>query len=105
MARASTSDSSHVAAEATGDQRRRVIPAGTATVPLGSSNQHRPSPALDPAVAARRSGLVEVAATAPGAASTLGMATAVVLPDRGGPRTRTACCGSAKDSPPAVAPR
>ena len=57
MARASTSDSSQVVAETTGDQRSRVTPPGGGTVPLGSSSQQRPDPARPRAVAARTVGL------------------------------------------------
>ena len=105
MARARTRDSSHVVAETTGDQRSRVTPAGARSVPLGSRSQQRPASARPLAVVASRSGLVEVTATAPGAASTFGMATPVVLPDRGGPSTSRACWGSARASPLAVVPR
>src|SRR5579862_9438910 len=105
MARASASDSSQLVADATGDQRARVTPVGVGTVPLGSSSQQAPGPLRLERVAARTSGFVEVTTAGPGAAMTLGIATALDLPERGGPSTSTACSGSARAIPPGVVPR
>ena len=52
------------------------------------------------------SGFVEVESAAPGAASREGITSELVFPERGGPRTMTACSGSAvTHPPPGVNPR
>ena len=64
-------------------------------MPEGSNNHVRPRRLLTLADHISTSVLVEVVTTAPGAVNRLGTTTDVVLPERGGPRTKSACCGPA----------
>src|SRR6516164_1832570 len=105
MARAVRSAVSQFRQAGTGDHRSGVTPDGSGVLPDGSNSQHRPMPALASRVASNTSTLVDVDTTAPGAQRTLGMTTVLVLPDRGGPSTSTACCGGAKAAPAVPAPR
>jgi hypothetical protein len=95
IALATTSASSQVAAAATGDHDIRRTPAGTDSVPAGSNSHTWPICERARIVAPITSGLVEVLTAGPDAAISAGIITAVVFPDRGGPRTITADSGSA----------
>ena len=79
----------------TGDHRSCSSPAGGLLAPVGSNIHTRPSRALARAVARATSGLVEVTIAGPACASTAGMITPLVLPDRGGPSSSTARSGRA----------
>ena len=78
-----------------GDHRSRCTPGRSTTDPDGSKRWHVPSVERVAMVASSTSGFVEVVTTAPAADNTLGMSSADVLPERGGPSTSTECCPSA----------
>ncbi len=84
----------HVPHDWSGDQCRGSSPWSRSTDPVGSNRRHRPSPDRAATVASSTSGLVDVDTTGPLLAITLGMINDVVLPERGGPRIMTECCGS-----------
>ena len=73
--------------------------------PVGSNSQVRPKVERAAAVASSTSGFVDVDTTAPLAASTFGMTSDVVFPDRGGPRIITECSGGTKRQPCRSPPR
>ena len=101
IALAITRASSQLLAAATGDQHSRRTPSGSRSSEAEGSNSHAwPTSERAATVARITSGLVEVAITAPDAPSTAGIITALVLPERGGPRTITALSGSARIQPP-----
>ena len=73
--------------------------------PVGSNSQVRPMVERAAAVASSTSGFVDVETTAPLAASTFGMTSDVVFPDRGGPMIITECPGGTKRQPCRSPPR
>src|ERR1700691_4981018 len=95
----------HVPHDCRGDQWRGTTPGRGSTDPVGSKRRHRPSPERAAEVASSTSGLVDVDTTGPLLANTLGMISDVVLPERGGPRIMTECCGRAKHQPLSLCPR
>ena len=98
--RATNKASSQRAQPVTGDHRTRSTPAGAATVPLGSYSEARSVRVrAASAVASSTSGFVEVDTTAPRAPRTVGTTSPDVFPDRGGPRTSTACSAGAHIGP------
>ena len=96
---------SHVALETTGDHPTRTMPGVSSTVPLGSKSNVHPTSRRAGVVAASTSGFVDVLTTAPRAASTLGMMTDEVLPERDGPSTSVERSGPEKAQPEAPNPR
>ncbi len=78
---------------------------GGSTRPPGSNNRQRPTRLRAAEVACSTSGLVEVVSTAPPAAITFGTTMELVLPDLGGPSTRTQCSDGANTGPPGELPR
>jgi len=106
IARAITNAPSQVDAAGTGDHDKRRTPCGQSwRSPEGSYSHTWPTRAREARVASNTSGLVAVETTAPGAASTDGITIALVLPERGGPRMRTACSGCAVTQVPPDTPR
>jgi hypothetical protein len=88
-----------------GDQCRGTRPGVGRTDPVGSNSRHLPRSDRDARVASTTSRLVDVDTTGPLLANTLGMISDVVLPERGGPRIITECCGCTKHQPPSLCPR
>ena len=80
--------------------------AGSAVSPAGSNSHTCPSSARERQRGVHHIGLGRGQSAAPGAASSEGITTELVFPERGGPRTITACSGSAvTQRPPGVNPR
>ncbi len=97
---------SQVSDALTGDHDRRLAPAGMGSLAEGSNSQTSPTSARPAIVARITSGFVDVLTTAPEAAISAGIITALVFPLRGGPRIITALSGSAAThSPYSFAPR
>jgi len=88
-ARAISSAPSQAREGSTGDQRSSCPPSAVAD-PVGSNTHTRPSRERRRLVACHTSGLVEVETAGPACESSAGMITALVLPDRGGPKSSTA---------------
>jgi hypothetical protein len=82
IARAIRSAPSHAREQLTSDHRNAWSPAGDSP-PVGSNDHTRPRRDRAGAVAVARSGLVEVHTAGPGCASTAGLITPLVFPDRG----------------------
>jgi hypothetical protein len=95
----------HVEHDWSGDHCKGTTPADGSTDPVGSNNRHWPSAERAVEVACMTSGLVDVDTTGPLLAKIFGMISDVVLPERGGPRTITECCGSMKHQPRASCPK
>ncbi len=106
IARAINIAPSHEAEQVTGDQPNRTPTLAAGLLAVGSNTHTRPARDRAHPVACSTSGLVDVDTTGPRWQSRVGMITALVFPERGGPSTSTARSGlAARHRPSLPTPR